>query len=207
MRPALIASSYPRSCGEGIYPRWAAQQPPGQVTQSASCNRVARFGAASRPSGDKSPRHRGLCVHWYFLFAFRFFASRLAPTFSPQRTQPLCPTQTLCGSELARDEASKPNIHVTEPPPSRASSLPHWIFSSHNTHIRRSHRGIGVRLGEPGRLSGRLASKLCSHRSDGCTTGRARSAIRPPRGGVDVDLSAPLTTLAERRHCAVGIPA
>ncbi len=52
----------------------------------------------------------------------------------------------------------------------------------------RSHNGIGVRPGEPGRLSGRLASKLCSHRScsnraDGCTTGRARSATRPPRGG------------------------
>ncbi|SDB18940.1 hypothetical protein SAMN03159290_01345 [Pseudomonas sp. NFACC13-1] len=40
-----------------------------------------------------------------------------------------------------------------------------------------------------GRLSGRLASKLCSHRSssnksDGCTPpARARPAIRPPRGG------------------------
>ncbi|MNG04441.1 hypothetical protein D3C84_875720 [compost metagenome] len=40
---------------------------------------------------------------------------------------------------------------------------------------------MGVRPGEPGRLPGRLA--------------------------VDVDLGAPLTTLAERRHCAVGIPA
>ncbi|MCP1455295.1 hypothetical protein J3D49_002849 [Pseudomonas kilonensis] len=28
-----------------------------------------------------------------------------------------------------------------------------------------------------------FASKLCSHRSNGCTTGRARSAVRPPRGG------------------------
>ncbi|AUO45822.1 hypothetical protein C1C98_10370 [Pseudomonas ogarae] len=33
-----------------------------------------------------------------------------------------------------------------------------------------------------------FASKLCSHRScsnrsEGCTTGRARSAVRPPRGG------------------------
>ncbi|AUO45074.1 hypothetical protein C1C98_06260 [Pseudomonas ogarae] len=28
------------------------------------------------------------------------------------------------GAKLARDEACKPNIHVTEPPSSRASSLP-----------------------------------------------------------------------------------
>ncbi|CAI8713540.1 hypothetical protein EMIT0P228_110005 [Pseudomonas brassicacearum] len=28
-----------------------------------------------------------------------------------------------------------------------------------------------------------VASKLCSHSSDGCTTGRARSATRPPRRG------------------------
>ncbi len=40
---------------------------------------------------------------------------------------------------------------------------------------------MGVRPGEPGRLLGRLA--------------------------LDVDLGAPLTTLAERRHCGVGIPA
>ncbi|OOG85930.1 hypothetical protein B0E42_12150 [Pseudomonas sp. A25(2017)] len=50
----------------------------------------------------------------------------------------------------------------------------------------RSHNRIEVRPKEPGRLSGRLASKLCSHRScsnspDGCTTGRIRPAVRPPR--------------------------
>ncbi len=36
------------NCGEGIYPRWAAQQP--QEIQAA----------ASQPYGDKSPRHRNL---------------------------------------------------------------------------------------------------------------------------------------------------
>ena len=40
---------------------------------------------------------------------------------------------------------------------------------------------MGVRPGEPGRLLGRLV--------------------------VDVDFGAPLTTMAERRHCGVGIPA
>src|SRR3546814_20331868 len=30
-------------------------------------------------------------------------------------------------------------------------------------------------------LTGPIPSKLCSHRSDGCTTERTRSAIRPPR--------------------------
>ncbi|AEA71877.1 Hypothetical protein PSEBR_m1690 [Pseudomonas brassicacearum subsp. brassicacearum NFM421] len=39
---------------------------------------------------------------------------------------------------------------------------------------------MGVRPGEPGRLLGRLAA--------------------------DVDLGAPLTTMAERRHCSVGPP-
>ena len=40
------------SCGEGIYPRWAAQQP---LRVSGLTSEL--FGAASRPSGDKSPRH------------------------------------------------------------------------------------------------------------------------------------------------------
>ncbi len=42
------------------------------------------------------------------------------------------------GAKLARDEASKPNIHVTEPPSSRAGSLPHSIFSGHKIHIQHS---------------------------------------------------------------------
>ncbi|OOG85954.1 hypothetical protein B0E42_12270 [Pseudomonas sp. A25(2017)] len=58
-----------------------------------------------------------------------------------------------------------------EPTPSRAGSLPQLDWGT---------------AGEIGRLSGRLASKLCSHsscsnRSDGYTTGRTRSAVRPPR--------------------------
>jgi len=51
-------------------------------------------------------------------------ASKLAPTLgrSEHRTHehPRSPVV----AKLARDEASKPNIHVTEPPPSRASFAP-----------------------------------------------------------------------------------
>ena len=39
-----------------------------------------------------------------------------------------------CGSEPAREEASKPNIHVTEPPLSRAGSLPQWACGEHKTY-------------------------------------------------------------------------
>ncbi len=64
-------------------------------------------------------------------------------------------------------------LMLNVPPSSRASPLPQWDRST---------------TAEPGQLSGRLASKLCSHRtcsnrSDGRTTRRIRSATRPPRGG------------------------
>ena len=47
----------------------------------------------------------------------------------------------------------------------------------------RSHSLIEVQPGETGRLLGRLASKLCSHRPDGCMTGqpRPRNNKAPPR--------------------------
>ncbi len=62
-------------------------------------------------------------------------------TSSPRRpdSRPGSPGRTpirSVGAKLARDEASKPNIHVTEPPPSRASSLPYSIFSGHKIHIQ-----------------------------------------------------------------------
>jgi hypothetical protein len=49
-------------CGEGIYPRWAAQQPP-NYNPVCLDNRVACIGAAAQPSGAvrrfaKSPRHK-----------------------------------------------------------------------------------------------------------------------------------------------------
>src|SRR3546814_6318535 len=46
-RSVRVAPLKQRSlCGEGIYPRWAAQEPP-------------KNSAASRPNGGKSHRHRG----------------------------------------------------------------------------------------------------------------------------------------------------
>ncbi|EIK69837.1 hypothetical protein PflQ8_0847 [Pseudomonas fluorescens Q8r1-96] len=62
--------------------------------------------------------------------------------------QPL-PQQWIC------TRSTRPAIRS----PSRARPLP---------HLDR------VRPGEPGRLSGRLASKLCSHRPDGCMTRQPR---------------------------------
>ena len=46
-------------CGEGIYPRWVAQQP--QILQSVFSRHTApaMFTTAAQPNGDKSPRHRG----------------------------------------------------------------------------------------------------------------------------------------------------
>ncbi len=132
------------------------------------------------------------------------------------------------GAKLAREEAGKPSIHVTEPALSRSGShtgfwsfirsvstagpcgskalLPQvllkqvWLVYDRESQVgcQAASRAsfaptgpaqtslVGVRPGEPGRLSGRLASKLCSHRSCSnksgwSTTGRARSAVRPPR--------------------------
>ena len=50
-------------CGEGIYPRWAAQQPHPQSTQSVCHTESAGFRAATQPNGDKFPRHRGGGAH------------------------------------------------------------------------------------------------------------------------------------------------
>ena len=84
-------------------------------------------------------------------------------------------------------ELSSGIAFTTGPLWERACSRKRWVSLHQYWMCRRlreqarSHNGIGVRPGEPGRLSGRLANKLCSHRFDGCTTGRARSATRPPR--------------------------
>ncbi|MGF6668678.1 hypothetical protein ABIA53_002348 [Pseudomonas monsensis] len=46
-------------CGEGIYPRWVAQQP--QILQPNFARHTKCFGftTAAQPNGDKSPHHRG----------------------------------------------------------------------------------------------------------------------------------------------------
>ncbi len=171
----------------GFIPVGLRSSPLGRSLNLPHATGLPGLGPLRAPAGINPLATGGSLCSLIFLFVFRFFASRLAPTFSPQRTQPLCPTQTLCGSELARDEASKPNIHVTEPPPSRASSLPHWIFSRHNTHIRRKHLvGAGLLAKRPVHSTSSLAVMPPSRASplpqgNRSTTGRARSAVRPPR--------------------------
>jgi len=49
-------------CGEGIYPRWTAQQSPKAGNSVSLIHRVLRFGTAAQSSGDKSPRHKGLVL-------------------------------------------------------------------------------------------------------------------------------------------------
>ncbi len=113
---------------------------------------------------------------------------------SPGRT----PVRSV-GAKLARDSGLSGNINTDCPAVFASKPAPTSIGSEYDRENQAGCQAasrasfaptdlMGVRLGEPGRLSGRLASKLCSHRScsnrsEGCTTGRARSATRPPRGG------------------------
>ncbi len=45
-------------CGEGIYPRWAAQQPQNLTPRFVRSLAFNHFGGASHPNGDKSPHHK-----------------------------------------------------------------------------------------------------------------------------------------------------
>ena len=51
-------SAWRCSCGEGIYPRWAAQQPRNLTSEYIWLTACIGFGAASLPIGDKSPHYR-----------------------------------------------------------------------------------------------------------------------------------------------------
>ncbi|BBP62340.1 hypothetical protein PHLH4_59300 [Pseudomonas sp. St316] len=113
-------------------------------------------------------------------------AGRDRPAIRPPREQALLPQishrvlcrtesqvqrQSIVGASLLAIAVHQSLSMQAEQTPSRAGSLPQLDWG---------------KTGESGRLSGRLASKLCSHRScsnrsERCTTERARSAIRPPR--------------------------
>ena len=139
------------------------------------------------------------------------FASKPAPTFDLQRTQNSYPTQTSCGSGLAREEASKPNIHVTEPPPSRTGSLPHSIFSGHKVHIQhRTTVGAGLLAKRPAHPTSSSTVTPPSRASplpqEKCDPTKSQVGYQAASGWTLIS-GAPLTTLAERRYCAVGNPA
>ncbi|TCV65621.1 hypothetical protein EDB98_10822 [Pseudomonas fluorescens] len=108
------------------------------------------------------------------------------------------------------------------------SKLPRHVVRCSTRRKRLASTGESGTPEKTGRLQGRLREQARSH--NGSTYGRkTRPAVRPPsrasplpqgkrgphqesgrlsgRLAVDVDLGAPLTTLAERRHCGVGIPA
>ncbi len=119
------------------YPGIHAGMPTPQCLRSASVVNGAPRSTSSPRRPDSRPGSPGRTP-------IRSVGAKLAPIFNLQRTQNSYPTQTSCGSEPARDEACKPNIHVIEPPSSRASSLPHSIFSGHIIHIQ--HRPpVGTR--------------------------------------------------------------
>ncbi len=89
------------------------------------------------------------------------------------------------------------SIYGAAPPLSRASSLPHWIFSSHKTHVhRRPTVGVGLLAKRPAHptssstvISPSRASPLPEEKRG---PPRTRSAIRPPRLAFDLDLGRPV---------------
>ena len=68
-------------------------------------------------------------------------------------------------------------------------------LSGRHREQARSHSLIEVQPGETGRLLGRLASKLCSHRLDGGTAGRDSLAPETTRRHPGKPQVAPSTTL------------
>ncbi len=184
----------------GIAP-WAAAKghPWPSAANPASMPGCPLHNACVRPAWltgrrDQRPSRGGLVadltlpvVHPLDLWEQSLLAKRPAHPTSPQadtspsRASPLPHSissghkiylaQTPCGSELARDEAGTPSIHVTEPPPSRASSLPPPSFPQEARGLIKNQVGY------------QAASRWT------------------------LISGAPLTTLAERRCCGVGIPA
>ena len=93
----------------------------------------------------------------------------------------------------------------------RASSLPHGFAGVHSICIQHKkpvgasllamgpvHSASSSTVTSPSRASSLPQGKRVPHQEPGRLSGRL---------AVDVDLGAPLTTLAERRYCGVGIPA
>ncbi len=86
-------------------------------------------------------------------------------------------------------------------PPSRASSLPHWIFSRHKIHVHPAPPvGASLLAKRPAQSTSSLTEpplsrasslphwifnrqKIHVHHRRNAVPARARSAIRPPRGG------------------------
>ncbi len=163
--------------------------------------------------------------------------------------------ESFCASLLAMRPAH-PTSSLTVTPPSRASPLPHWIFSSHNIRVHpESFCGSELAREEastsslfidcnpafasklaptldlqqpqypcaPGVLLwGSLLAKRQAHPPSSLTVTPPSRASPLPQKKRDTTKNqvgyqaasfrtlisgAPLTTLAERRHCGVGIPA
>ncbi len=66
------------------------------------------------------------------------FASRLAPTLDLQQTQTPCAPGPPVGASLLAMRPVHPTSSSTVTPPSRAGSLPHWVFRSHKLYVHRS---------------------------------------------------------------------
>ncbi|WPN61041.1 hypothetical protein QMK47_15945 [Pseudomonas sp. P9_35] len=58
--------------------------------------------------------------------------------------------QSKAKQSKAKQERDTSSIYVAEPPPSRASSLPHWIFIRYKIHVHRKTCGSELAHDEAG---------------------------------------------------------
>ncbi len=115
-------------------------------------------------------------------------ASKLAPTLDLQQPQNSCTPLPLVGASLLAMGPAHPTSSSTVTSPSRAGSLPHWIFSSHKTHVHRyplwerACSRWGRHIQHHCKLTHRFREQARSHRGNAVSP-RTRSALRPPRFG------------------------
>ena len=97
------------------------------------------------------------------------FASRLAPTLDLQQTQyPCAPGVLLWELSLLAMRPAHPPSSSTATPPSRAGSLPHWIFcmisgAPLTTMAERRHCGVGPRSNAGVRASWLTGHQVVGH--------------------------------------------
>jgi hypothetical protein len=158
----------------------------------------------SEPARDEA------CPFNIFIDCDTAFASKLAPTLDLQQPQyPYAYRVLLWERACSRRGQYIQHLHRLERR-LREQARSHIGSSADTISVCTRSPSVGASLlAKAGLQSMKMVDVLASSRAS--PTGETRSHQEPGRLlgrlAVDVDLGAPLTTMAERRHCGVGIPA